>query len=535
MDRRTTLAIVLCFLIFMGWERFYVAPRVQEQQRIQQQLAVQQASSPQALETAAATASSQGPAKSAAVTLPKAPRPSKSIDLALDAGQVVLGDGRHLIRDWKLKNYREGLAADSPAIALGSVVHETGTFEVGYDETSLAYLSEVQGSLTARDGGATWSYTDSNVDLVKEVSTVRNQPWLNVVLKATFKTKRPNFLFVSLSGASPEGDTEEADRNILYYSQNSANRVQISSGAKLQDVITPLRYAAITSRYFLTGVVNDGPIEPRGLIQPLGPRHARASLVYPVTTSTVSIPLKVYFGPKDLDTLRAVDPALDHAVDFGWFTFVAYPLLKTLRWIYGFVGNYGVAIILLTLLVRLAVAPLNYKSMKGMKDMARIQPQLTKLREKYADDKEALNREMLALMKSSGYNPVAGCLPMLVQMPVFLALYRVLYGSIELYHAPFGLWIHDLSLKDPLYITPLLLTGLMFLQQKLTPMTSVDPAQQKMMQFMPLMFGAFMISLPSGLAIYMLVSTAAGILQQFILNKRFNVQSPTGTPSTARS
>jgi len=154
--------------------------------------------------------------------------------------------------------------------------------------------------------------------------------------------------------------------------------------------------------------------------------------------------------------------------------------------------------------------------------MARLQPQLQKIREKYKDDKEALNREMMALMKTHGYNPMAGCLPMVIQMPIFFALYRVLYSSIDLYHAPFALYIHDLSARDPFYAMPILLSLTMFVQQKLTPNTAADPTQQKMMQFMPLMFGAFMLSLPSGLTLYMLTNAIASIIQQLILNKKFD-------------
>ena len=162
--------------------------------------------------------------------------------------------------------------------------------------------------------------------------------------------------------------------------------------------------------------------------------------------------------------------------------------------------------------------------MKNMKNMARLQPQLQRIKERYKDDREALNREMLSLMKNNGYNPMAGCLPILIQMPIFFALYRVLYSSIELYHAPFGLWIHDLSSRDPLYITPILLSLTMFIQQKLTPNTATDPAQARMMQLMPLIFGAFMVTLPSGLTLYMLVNALASIAQQLFLNKKLDIK-----------
>jgi YidC/Oxa1 family membrane protein insertase len=169
-----------------------------------------------------------------------------------------------------------------------------------------------------------------------------------------------------------------------------------------------------------------------------------------------------------------------------------------------------------------------------MKQMAKLQPQLQKLREKYKDDKEALNREMLTFMRSNGYNPVSGCLPMLIQMPIFFALYRVLYSSIELYHAPFWLWIRDLSDKDPYYVTPVLLTLTMYIQQKMMPNTATDPAQQKMMQFMPIMFGAFMLTLPSGLTIYMLVNALTSIVQQIVLNRKLDDRHVSAVAASAR-
>jgi YidC/Oxa1 family membrane protein insertase len=214
---------------------------------------------------------------------------------------------------------------------------------------------------------------------------------------------------------------------------------------------------------------------------------------------------------------------LDHTVDFGFFTFIGYWLLKTLNFFYNITKNYGVSIILLTLVLKILTFPLTYKSMKNMKQMQRVQPMIQKLREKYKDNPQQLNLEMMQLMKSQGYNPVAGCLPILIQIPIFFALYKVLYASIELYQAPFMMWIRDLSVKDPVYVTPILLTAVMYLQQKLTPTQTTDPLQAKMIQFMPVIFGIFMISLPSGLTLYMLTNAVAGVFQQIFLNKKLEL------------
>ena len=206
---------------------------------------------------------------------------------------------------------------------------------------------------------------------------------------------------------------------------------------------------------------------------------------------------------------------------------MAYPILWLLKFIYKFVHNYGVAIIILTLFIKVLTFPLTLKSIKGMRKMAEFQPKMKALQEKYKNDKESLNREMLTMMKTSGYNPMAGCFPMLIQMPVFFALYSVLDTAVELYKAPFAFWLHDLSEKDPYFITPVLMTAVMFFQQKLTPPSpGMDPAQQKVMQWMPVMFGAFMITTPSGLCIYMFVNALASAVQQLYLNKKLGVPGP---------
>jgi YidC/Oxa1 family membrane protein insertase len=187
------------------------------------------------------------------------------------------------------------------------------------------------------------------------------------------------------------------------------------------------------------------------------------------------------------------------------------------------VQNYGLAIIVLTFLIKMLLYPLTYTSMKSMSKIAKLQPQLNALREKYKDDREKLNVEMMNFMKTNGYNPVGGCLPILIQMPIFFALYRVLFNSMELYQAPFFGWIQDLSSPDPFFITPVLLCGLMYLQQKISPSTATDPMQQKMLQIMPVLFGVFMLLLPAGLNIYMVVNSAVSIAQQYFLNKKLGL------------
>ncbi|HLE00771.1 MAG TPA: membrane protein insertase YidC [Bdellovibrionota bacterium] len=526
MDRRTLLAITLCFAIFVFWQKFYLEPRIPAQQRMPH--VTETAAAPQATATAPAAPSTPGPSSKALSQAPRTPAPvaqrtPELKNLPSATGEVTVTDGPYLISNWNLKNYRTGLAQTTATIDLASVTHQPGELTLAFDDPAYAYLSHVQGEFKAGPKGTlVWRYEDANVTLSREVTSSPDQPYLSARISAEFKDKRPAYAFLSIASQGIPEDPEEQDRQVLYYSNQSLERLLVSDAIETKEVSTPVKYIGAANRYFLLALLPEAGLEPKGLIQPGAQGGGKLSLVYPVSGNSITIPLKVYFGPKDLEVLRTVDPLLDHTVDFGWFTAFAYPLLKILRWFYKYVGNYGVAIILLTLLLKIVTYPLTYKSVKSMKEMAKIQPQLQKLREKYKNDKEALNREMLTMMRSHGYNPMAGCLPILVQMPIFFALYRVLYGSIELYHAPFALWIQDLSSKDPLYVTPVLLSITMYIQQKLTPTTGMDPAQAKMMQFMPLIFGAFMLTLPSGLTVYMLVNAIASIAQQIVLNKKFD-------------
>jgi YidC/Oxa1 family membrane protein insertase len=227
----------------------------------------------------------------------------------------------------------------------------------------------------------------------------------------------------------------------------------------------------------------------------------------------------LFFGPKDQELLKAANHQLERAVYFGWFDMLAKPLLYVLVFFYGFLKNYGLAIILLTIIIKLLFWPLTHKSYASMKAMQKLQPEMQKLREKFKSDKERLNKELMELYKKHSVNPLGGCLPMLVQIPVFFALYKVLLDSIALRQAPFMLWLTDLSAKDPYYITPLLMGASMFVQQKMTP-TSADPMQAKIFMFMPVVFTFLFLNFPSGLVIYWLVNNLLTIAQQYYINRR---------------
>ncbi len=225
------------------------------------------------------------------------------------------------------------------------------------------------------------------------------------------------------------------------------------------------------------------------------------------------------YTKKNYDHLATLGKKLELSVDFGFFAILAIPILRGLQFFYEYFPNYGIAIIFLTLVIRLITFPLQFKSFKSMKKMQVIQPELQKLKEKYSDDPQRMQKETMELFRKAGANPLGGCFPMLLQMPIFFAFYQVLYNAVELVGAPFYFWITDLSEKDPYYVLPILMGAAMFGQTKLNPSTTTDPTQQKVMLFMPLIFTFIMKDFPAGLNLYIFVSTLFGIAQQLIVYK----------------
>ena len=242
--------------------------------------------------------------------------------------------------------------------------------------------------------------------------------------------------------------------------------------------------------------------------------------------TTATINSTFYMGPKDGDTLEALHEDLDLAVDFGWLWFISQPLLVLLKLLYSFIGNWGVAIIAITILVKMALYPLTKAQYTSMAKMRALQPKMQQLKERYGDDRQKMGQATMELYRKEKVNPMGGCLPLLLQMPIFLALFYVFLESPELRHAEFMFWLTDLSAKDPYYVLPILFGASMFLTQKLQPMTVTDPMQQKMMTYMPIVFTFFFIlfPFPSGLVLYWLVSNLITIAQMLYIYRGMEKQ-----------
>lgn len=272
-------------------------------------------------------------------------------------------------------------------------------------------------------------------------------------------------------------------------------------------------------REFYTRDIGNGEYSA-GLILP-------ALQVAPGETKTTA--MRLYAGPQDQEKLKALAPGLEHVVDYGWLTVLAYPLFVLLNWLENLVHNWGVAIILLTVLIKGAFYPLSAASYKSMAQMRKLAPRLQHLKERYGDDRQKLHEQMMKVYQEEKINPLGGCLPIVVQIPVFIALYWVLMGAVELRQAPFALWITDLSAPDTLFgvvpginmpigLLPIVMAATMFIQQKLSP-TPPDPVQAKVMMFMPIAFSVFFFFFPAGLVLYWLVNNLLSILQQWRINQ----------------
>ncbi|MBW2265929.1 MAG: membrane protein insertase YidC [Deltaproteobacteria bacterium] len=300
-----------------------------------------------------------------------------------------------------------------------------------------------------------------------------------------------------------------------------------------------ITWAAIEDQYFMSAIIPDKATKSSLRLDLSPDKLLRTTYVDPAppvapkTERTYSY--KLYFGPKNLDILGQVDSELTKIIDFGFFDIIAKPLLYSMNFIYRFIPNYGIAIIFITILVKILFWPLSNKSYKSMGQMKRLQPKMAELRAKYKHDKKMMNQELMNLYKVYKVNPLGGCLPMILQIPVFFAFYKMLYQAIELRHAPFFLWINDLAAPDRLFhfdfqvplmappygvpVLTIIMGASMFFQQKMSPPPG-DPTQAKMMMFMPIFFTFIFINFPSGLVLYWLVNNVFSMAQQYYITKK---------------
>jgi YidC/Oxa1 family membrane protein insertase len=314
----------------------------------------------------------------------------------------------------------------------------------------------------------------------------------------------------------------------IFYRDGSVTRVAIGKIDSHRQEGGAFGFAGVDDHYFLAAIVSPSqPLQVKYdpmVIPAAGQSHPLQFISWSLKGASPLKDASFFLGPKDLDVLQSVKPDLVRAIHFGIFDWLVVPLLRALKWVNGYIGNYGWSIIVLTVLINLVMFPLRHKSVVSMRKMQEIQPQMKAIQDRYAKLKvtdparQKMNEEVMALYRQHGTNPAAGCVPMLLTLPVLIAFYSMLSVAIELRGAPFMGWIRDLSSYDPLYITPVLMGITQFVQTRMQP-ASADPVQQKMMMFMPLMFTGMLLWAPSGLVLYWTVSNLWTIGQQTITNR----------------
>ena len=358
----------------------------------------------------------------------------------------------------------------------------------------------------------------------KKVTFLLEMPGKGVMVEKVF-TFYPNYRFdvqvkTSVPGISGEGvligpRIAPKDRKSHYSFSgplvyNGKKAIEVKLKKKRQATYTGFVWTSLQSLYFTASLVPKGPAEVT-----IWKGATKDEYYLALIAKKGELSFWSFMGPKDYSLLKSYGVGLEENIRFGVFKILAKPALEVLKFIYRYVHNYGWAIIILTILIKIIFHPLTVKGYKSMNKMQELQPYIKQLKETYKDDPQTLNKEMMALYKKHKVNPMGGCLPMILQIPVFFALYKVLMVAIELRHAPFILWITDLSAKDPYYITPILMGVTMLIQQKMTPMG--DPTQAKMMMLMPIVFTFIFINFPSGLVIYWLVNNIITIFEQYLI------------------
>jgi YidC/Oxa1 family membrane protein insertase len=539
MQRQFLLAIVLSFLVIYGWQAIFPPPKPP-----------QPAPAPQKVTSApsgdAAPAAQTSPAIEPAVEAPPA-KPllaaaaEEDITVESEFVRAVFTTRGGVLKSWRLKNYQDGLGHPLelvPQNLPGAVKPFTLELE---DPVTTARLREAlfkpnQTAITAGSSPATlvFEYQDaSGLSARKEFSFLPAQPY---VIRFTANiAQNGNALSPSVewgpalgTGIVSGGMNYAPAPQPIFYRDRDVTRVKIGDIEAHRQEQGTFGFAGVDDHYFLSAIVPPAqPIQVRYapvLTPPEAQSQALQFISWSVRSPAALQNAEFFFGPKDLDVLQSVKPDLVRSIDFGMFDWLVVPLLRALKWVNGYIGNYGWSIVALTVLINLVMFPLRHKSVVSMRKMQELQPQMKAIQDRYAKMKmtdpgrQKMNAEVMALYKQNGTNPAAGCVPMLLTLPVLIAFYAMLSVAIELRGAPFIGWIKDLSTYDPWFVTPVLMGLTQLIQTRMTPM-SVDPMQQKMMLFMPLMFTGMLLWAPSGLVLYWTASNIWTIGQQMITNR----------------
>jgi len=529
-NKRVILAVSLSLMVLLGWNYFF-PPVTPLETASENMTSVNQTetSAPAAVEQAASVAT-------AAPTVQFTPAKGEKLDVDTPLYHAVINTSGGVLESFMLKTYKETIAPDSKNIDLVTPQSLTkapmgliwntqptwaqGQWTVQGEDLNLADgqtgAIQLTGILNGVKVERTLTFTGGTYEIKEDVKVSNTSP-----------AQIQGSLAFSVSSVALTAESDKYNHTRIAY-MTAGSLTEESSSKDLAVGVqssAPAQWGGIESNYFLLGLV---PTSSDMLV-----RAKLEDNIYRLTLSDQMLldpgttqlrTASYYFGPKSEKDLAGLPKDLKGSMHFGFFDIIAKPLNKFLNFLHGYVGNYGVAIIILTVIIKILFWPLSHKSYKSMEQMKKLQPMMAKIREKYADDREKMNAEIMQLYKTYKVNPAGGCLPMLLQIPVFFALYQALLGAIELRHAAFiphlpftdMVWLADLSAKDPYYITPLVMGATMFLQQRMSPPMG-DPMQAKIMMFMPVIFTFMFLNFPSGLVVYWLVNNVLSIGQQWMM------------------
>jgi YidC/Oxa1 family membrane protein insertase len=539
MERRVLLAIFLCFLVLYAWQALFVKP------------APKRPATAPAGETAGSAPGSNaipapGPAAGAAATAPAPPEPATpeaaplvgdtaERDVRLETDQVlaVFTNRGGRLKSWRLKRYLDPNNHPVELIPTDLASSQPLPFTLMVaDQAANGRLNSAVYAVRQGADGVTFEYRDSaGLHAVKEFRF--GQAPFTLSFRAAV-TDGDRVLDPTIVWGPGLGDSDSQTGRYavkpggLLSTTGKVTRLTASSVAKQSTYEQDFEYVGVDDHYFMALALKPGAAkvvyQPLTIPPPAGSKSTRDLMSYSLDPANHDQTLTFYIGPKDFETLAAMDRNLVKAINFGMFSVLVVPLLRSLNWIHQYVGNYGWAIVALTVLINLVLFPLNHKSVVSMRKMQEIQPQAKAIQDRYKNLKttdparQKMNQELMALYRERGVNPASGCIPILLTLPVFFAFYAMLQTAIELRGAPFGGWIHDLSAPDPFYVLPILVGLSQILQQWITPTTGVDPAQQKMMMIMPIVLIFVFIATPAGALIYWFVGNVWRIAQMQLTN-----------------
>jgi YidC/Oxa1 family membrane protein insertase len=550
MERRIFIAVILGALVMYGWQALMLPPPPATPQ------AGKPAQAPATTSTPTQTAPPTAPApEAAAAPAPAVAQPVKGesaereIVVETAVGEIVLTNRGGRVLHWRLKDYETPSGEAVDLVPSNVPAEQPRPFTLRVDDQSItARLNESLYQVSGDSGGrvdatsrpATVVFEFEDAAGLRSRKEFRFDPRNHVVALSVDAVNGSTALNPSIAWGPGLGDLGAASSGGSYFTGNAIQPPQaifhqngeverLNPGALTSQSTYEgnFRFAGIDDHYFIAALLNPG--QARLTFRPISITVPGSDAPIQFVAGEYRFPqpprdVRFFVGPKQFDVMQSVDPEFVRAIHYGIFSWMVVPLLSALKWLYGFLGNYGWAIVVLTILLNLVLFYPRHRSVVAMRKMQAIQPEMKAIQDRYAHlkatdpAKQKMNTEIMNLYRERGVNPASGCVPMLLTMPVLLAFYSLLSMSIELRGAPYIGWIRDLSAPDPYFVIPLLMGVTMFWQQKITP-TSADPTQQRIMMIMPVMFTAMMAFSPSGVVLYWTVSQLWAIGQQYLTNQ----------------